>query len=328
MKTTMLYSLLFLTMLGLGIGCKKEVQELKPPVVISPPVSATTPPVSTTTETAVLIPASPQSSNVAYADLPPGCRIARTIYKIPTIGLKSDQFLETESITFDDGKRIQIGRVQTTTYNYDNRERITDMQTMFVTNSYIKYKYVYTPTTFYTITEYTAQGEITPNLLRDTTTLNKQGYVSDEYRISNPLRLYNEFGQVISKYGNIPTLMHTYENNNLVREVYLAYDVVENGQRVYKPDRVLTHRYDQNRPNLPQFYTFQGKLSRNLPLETITTVSDLTGPVYRKTHAYIFDERGRVKRRITYGRALNPSWGLQDDHYGIGVTDFEYENCP
>lgn len=48
MKTTMPYSLLFLTLLGVGIGCKKELEPVE---------------------------------DLQYSVYPPGCQIARTIYK-------------------------------------------------------------------------------------------------------------------------------------------------------------------------------------------------------------------------------------------------------
>ncbi len=56
----------------------------------------------------------------------------------------------------------------------------------------------YKSSALYATAEYIAQGE-SPNVLRGTTALNKQGNVSDKYRLSNPLRLYNFRRQSISK---------------------------------------------------------------------------------------------------------------------------------
>ena len=316
----MLYSLLFLTMLGVGIGCKKEVEDVKPPVVVSPPTSGTTPPVSTT-------PTSP--TTVLLTDYPPGCRIARTIYKTLTANRDQSIIFDPETVTLEDGRKVEVSTIVTTLYSYDLQGRIAG-EKQLNTLSYINLSYTYTNTRLYTNQESKATGEKVPIFEIDTTQLNEQGYILRlDSKSGPPLYIYNQEGQRISRYGNVPAIFNQYQNGNMIREVATGIGYTVNGQRVDMPDDVYTYRYDTLRPNLPVIHQFKGKLSRNLPIERIDYSSGLLpGPVYRKSFTYFYDAVGRVKRRITYGKALNPLWGLQDDPNGIGVTDFEYENCP
>ncbi len=75
MKTTLLYSLLFVTLLGVGIGCKKEVEPVKPPVVVSPPTSGMASLPITNVDT--------WGNVVPFVLAPPGCRIVREEIKYP-----------------------------------------------------------------------------------------------------------------------------------------------------------------------------------------------------------------------------------------------------
>lgn len=89
--------------------------------------------------------------------------------------------------------------------------------------------------------------------------------------------------------------------------------------------------YNLNRPNLPVIDQFRGQLSRNLPTKEVWEMHQSSqfpnGPVYQKIYTYTYDKLGRVKRRVVNGKALNPGWLIEDDTYGVGVTDYEYE-CP
>ena len=314
----MLYSLLFLTMLGVGISCKKEVEEIKPPVVVSPPVSTT--PIATT-------PTSP--TTVLLTNYPPGCRIARTIYKTLTVNRDKAIIFDPETVTLEDGRKVEVSTTIIAQYLYDAKGQITDRKQKMILGSW-NFNYTYTSTTLYIRNESKRDDEQMSVIGTDTLRLNERGYILRlDSKPSPPLYIYNQEGQRISKYGNVPAIFNQYQNGNLTREVATGVGYTVNGQRVDMPDNVYTYRYDTLRPNLPVIYQFEGKSSRNLPIERIDYASDLpSGPVYRKSFTYFYDSVGRVKRRITYGKALNPQWGLEDDLYGIGVTDFEYENCP
>ncbi len=320
MKTTVLYSLILLTLLGVGMGCKKEVEEVKPPVVVSPPTSTTTPPVATT---------STSLTTVLLTDYPPGCRIARTIYKTLSAGRDKSIIFDPETVTLEDGRKVEVSTTVIAQYFYDARGQITDRKQKMLLGSW-NFNYTYTSTALYIRNESKRDDEQKSVVGTDTIRLNEQGYILRLDSKPGPaLYFYNQQGQRLGKYGNIPALFNQYQNGNLIREVFTGVGYTVNGQRVDMPDDLYTYRYDTLRPNLPVIYQFEGKASRNLPIERIDYSSELpSGPVYRKSFTYFYDALGRVKRRITYGKALNPQWGLEDDLYGIGVTDFEYENCP
>ena len=80
-----------------------------------------------------------------------------------------------------------------------------------------------------------------------------------------------------------------------------------NEANVAKAGRTVAYKYDLTRTNIPSFRQYVGRQSRNLPVEELTSVSDLNGPVHRKAYTYTSDQRGRVKRRISSGEGLNPA---------------------
>lgn len=87
----MLYSLVMLILLGLGIGCKKEVEPVKPLVVISPP----------------------QVDNSK-------CRIMKETYK--TI-IRGDNGIDAEDVMIG-GKNTRIYKSRENRYEYDATGRL------------------------------------------------------------------------------------------------------------------------------------------------------------------------------------------------------------
>ncbi len=298
MKTTMLYSLLFLTLLGVGIGCKKEVEP---------------------TNTAVY---------------PPGCRIARTFYKNPTIGRAKDITINPETITLNDGSQVEVSLVGTADYTYDDKKRITEIYDRVPGGSYFLYRFVYTPQKLYRENEsFSAEINIQPNpsSRRDTLTLDQQGLrvLIDEEGKS--ISYYNTDGQFLGD-GPTPNQKNTYENGNLVEQMINATWTQQSGQWTPFDYRLTRFSYDLQRPNLPAVQQFLGRGSRNLPIKEVWEMQKSSqfpaGPVYQKTFTYSYDAQGRVKRRVAYGKALYRGWFVEDDPYGVGVTDYEYQNCP
>lgn len=264
---------------------------------------------------------------------PPNCRIVMTTYKDPTIGREANLVKEPETIVLDDGEKIQVSRVNQTIYKYDGQGRIVEVAGQN-TSTYSSGRFNYTDDFVIHYYEYTAVGNSTPNITRDTIPLDEQGIRTRYRSLGKPYLFYNEAGQ-IADVDNIPGnntvpygQTHQYTDGNLVQQIVTANWIQRDGQWVGGDIWYKYYRYSLSRPNLPIIYQYQGKPSRNLPVEEQWYVSALgQAPVYRKTLTYTYDKLGRVKRRIAYGRSLNRSWLIEDDLYGVGVTDYEYE-CP
>ncbi len=88
MKATMIDGLVLLAMLALGIGCKKEVEEMKPDETISIPLTS--------------------------------CRIKQMVYKNGNLQLPT---IDRENITVD-GKSLTVSTKNTTVYTYDSQNRL------------------------------------------------------------------------------------------------------------------------------------------------------------------------------------------------------------
>lgn len=262
---------------------------------------------------------------------PANCRIVRTTYKTPTMGLnpKSPFIKEPETITLDDGEKIQISLITRKTYKYDGQGKVVEILGWNLSTYYHEY-FSYTDKYVIQRIEYTAVGNSTPNILRDTIQLDEQGLVSRQRGLGDAYLLYNTDKQPVGT-SYYPGKTHVYENGNLTQVLKNATWVQRNGQSV-PVDYQLNHfSYNLSRPNLPVIYQFRGQLSQNLPTKEIWEMHQSSqfrdGPVYQKVCTYTYDKQGRVKRRVVNGKALYSGWLIEDDTYGVGVTDYEYE-CP
>lgn len=86
-----------------------------------------------------------------------------------------------------------------------------------------------------------------------------------------------------------------------------------------------------DRPNVPNNKPFYGKQSRQLlayELES-TRLSPFyrDGDKYSTRYVYLFDNQGRVRRRIAYGKILANDWPYTIGSAGISMIDYEYA-CP
>ena len=309
----MLYSLLFLTLLGVGIGCRKKVEEIKPPVVVSPPTS-TTEPTSTT----------PTSPTVSFLDAyPPGCQVVKTILKRRSYAIQDKSLIiDPEILVLEDFTQVPISLATITHYVYDSQGRIIEARNQEYYGRVYSTRFVYKSDTLY------ISGD--PNIGdgKDTLLLNKQGFIEyNGLQIGNSRgRKYNQDGQLINRYGSPdPKLVNRYENGNLIWGVDTQKLRYINGVLTEAVDRSIQYGYDTRYANLPNIYQYYGRQSRNLPTEELMSSADFQYPVHVRNYSYTFDERGRVKRRIYHSTILNPLWLLTDGV--VGTTDYEYE-CP
>lgn len=242
---------------------------------------------------------------------------------------KSPFIKEPETITLDDGEKIQISLITRKTYKYDGQGKVVEILGWNLSTYYHEY-FSYTDKYVIQRIEYTAVGNSTPNILRDTIQLDEQGLVSRQRGLGDAYLLYNTDKQPVGT-SYYPGKTHVYENGNLTQVLKNATWVQRNGQSV-PVDYQLNHfSYNLSRPNLPVIYQFRGQLSQNLPTKEIWEMHQSSqfrdGPVYQKVCTYTYDKQGRVKRRVVNGKALYSGWLIEDDTYGVGVTDYEYE-CP
>lgn len=327
----MIYGLILLTLLGLGIGCKKEVEPVKPPVVVSPPTSTTTPPVSPTVTT----PApetivsttyiAPTSIETAYADVPQppvNCRIARTTYK--TV-IYQGPAIDPEMVTVA-GKSLKVSTTIKTTYFYDAQGRLVkDRQEQWLGKT-DSTTYQHLPDRIITTRNLYQYSDKKYFTRADTLLLNAQGLAMGR-PTAYTRGVFDAEGFLIR--GDI-----TKDNGVILR--LITQTVKDKNIQVYEDflageyaTAILAFTYYPSRPNLPELTPFYGRESRNLPAKTLMSNKGSSiirdGEQYYMTHIYTFDDKGRLKRRIDAYTRLSTSWPFSAD--GINVTDFEYD-CP
>lgn len=297
MKTSSVLLILGLTGL-LGLGCKKPVEvETEPP-------------------------------------LPPeGCRIVRTIYKspVPFISQTPTAKIDPETVALEDGQRAQVALLSITTYKYDSQGRIIEIleKNAIDPKAYILNRFVYEVSRLITFSESSSSLILKPSSSNDTIPLNQQGLQNYYTPEGREAYTYNSNKQLVSRYIDRPDT-HTYVNGNLVAAInYYPTWVKENGQWVPTDYQLREYKYNTSRPNLPVVRQYYGNTSKNLPIKEIWSMkgsSDFAdGPVYQKVYLYSYDKLGRVKRQIAHGKSLNRGWIIEDDSYGVGVTDYIYE---
>ena len=306
MKTTMLYSLLFLTMLGLGIGCKKEVEPVKPPVV------KPTPPTSTTTPTSTTQPAP------VFLTPPPNCVIAKTVYK--SVNLQGP--VREQEIVKIDGKTFTVSIQKETYYYYDQQGRlITEIFGTTLGDSG-RVQYDYQPGRILVDKRYTGSGNQLVTR-RDTILLDNRGLAirREDYQEQGE---YDAEGYLIKLTSRIKKETITIENGNSVK--YDGDFGVNGGQRIFYSfydEKILN-----NQPNQKPYY---GRSGRNAYTRILIEVQNSTylpsGKVYEEIYPKEYDQYGRTKREVQYGKKLNSSWPYHFNTNGIGVMYYEYA-CP
>lgn len=306
MKTSFLSILFLLSLLAMAISCKKDRE-------LNPAEEWFTDPTN--------LPQPPQ-----------GCKIVKTTYK--TLMLPGDQRPGVETITLEDGRKIKVGTVTTTTFIFDPQGRIVEENRQNL-NTYILYRYAYLPKYLIKYNEWTGladNGNRTgPYMETDTIPINDQ----------NLIEVSDDYGPFFLKYDKNDYLIQTSSgkssDSNQGFYIYSAESNLvtfqnESLRNTSLPELLTIHyTYLINRPNLPTIYGFRGKESRNLMLtenwEIRNSRDFVDGSLYQVKYTYWYDKLGRVKRRFRYGKALNPQWLIEQDPYGIGVTDYEYR-CP
>ncbi|GAB3254670.1 hypothetical protein GCM10027347_15260 [Larkinella harenae] len=256
------------------------------------------------------------------------CRIVKTIYKTPTIGRKRELIIEPEIITLSDGSKVEVSLVSTTIYTYDTEGRITEEYEKLLSNNYTLTKFKYNSREVYRYKEWTFNDDQKVSSKSDTISLNELGLVTKYYNNSYSVR-YDTEGYPTNWGANTTQGYYVYKDENVVKLVQESF-TKRNGEYV-KTGEVYNKyiEYNLNHLNLPATQSLIGKVSFNLPIREKVEVFGFgyieDGIIYEKNYNYFFDNKNRVKRRIAHGKAINSKWGLEEDLYGIGVTNFEYE---
>ena len=146
MKTTMPYSLLFLTLLGVSIGCKKELEPVE---------------------------------DLQYSVYPPDCQIERTIYKNSSYSRKPDDTFNPEIITLAGGSKIKVSLVLTTKFVYDLQGRTLEQKMESSIGGYYFFRCAHAGNRLMVRGDYFPQpgGQNSTLIQNDTLILNDQGFV-------------------------------------------------------------------------------------------------------------------------------------------------------
>lgn len=242
---------------------------------------------------------------------PVSCKISQVINKHVTIDFIKEKADDTLKI---DGQVIPLTTGLITTYKYDRQGRIIEERNSGLTS----------PTLYYGSTFYYVRDSLLTYYNTNTTSsfpsvypLTNAGLLGagSDYR-------FDSAGYVI-QFGSYPKNTYTILDGNTVQSVYSGLE--EHTQTTI----VSRYEYDHTRPALPTIYQFQGKQSKNLVVkvtEETTKTNVVNGGkdvfVGTKSYQYVYDELGRVKRRITV---------LSAPYYGGGpictfyvVDDYAY----
>jgi hypothetical protein len=314
MKTTILYSFVLLTMLGIGFSCKKVIEEVKPPVVTKPG-SSTTPPVSTTPVATTPVSSTQPEQPMTELVWDEACQIVKTTYKEV---IDNGPYINPELITVG-GKTFKVGLKTITNYKYDEKGRIlSEIYGPDSDSTYRTYKYEGRRVYLYSLL---FNGYNKKILRLDTIKLNSQG-LSERNGENYFLVDYDQDGYPISYVnfnGNYTGSVVMEQKNTIGVTVNYGTPI---GTFIYR------FTYDTTKLNLPVIKRYLGRESQNLPIQQITEVqkslyypNDLVAQI---NYYYQYDTQGRVKRRIAYERPLNQSWIFGTFNGGIGVTDYEY----
>ncbi len=218
----------------------------------------------------------------------------------------------------------------TTTYAYDDWNRIKEIKMVSPYNFYYHYRYRYDDRQIISSVEYVSSNpNNVPNYIKtDTIRLNDRGLPVELDDRGRSIYTYNADGQLLSTDPDRPDT-RTYVDGNLKQKIVNVTWQNENGQWLPTDYQLRRYEYDLSRSSLPVINQFQATGSRNLLLKEMWEMkrsSELPeGPVYRKTYTYTYDKQGHVKRHIAHGKSLYVGWLIEDDPYGVGVTDYEYE---
>ncbi len=298
----MLYSLLFLMMLGVGIGCKKEVEPVKPPVVVvTPPVSGTANwPVTNVVSLTNIVPPVLTVAN---------CRLVRTVQKLGGFSLLRDP-----EILITPNYSLTMSAADGINYTYDGQGRLKSKY--FDRNDSLTYSYT---SDSIRIAAYKRSSSDVPPL--ELIQLNTDG-LAVRNRGSQLLNEYNNEGQIIRQYfGNRTSYRYKIDNGNEIEVRWFSTS----------GDVVTQTSYYTDRPNLPAPTSIFGKPSRNLPKQLIKSIygSELydDGPVNQADYYYIYDARGLVKRRVTVLTERNRKWTFATSEEINSIIDYTYE-CP
>lgn len=243
------------------------------------------------------------------------CRLVSEMIKRSANGLPAN-----ETIAFE-GRSFGVAPNNTLTYRYDEQGRLTDFGDAYAQNAAdnnVTFTYEYGPGR---LTETKrgpgSAGGVTPF------TLNAQGLITQNQNRPDQTYSYDDLGYLtgatnepLTNENSVST--HTIENGNLVRSTRTTPTQAS----------VIVYEYDLTRPNLPNPFGFRGTASRNLPLKETGTFTFTPGGSSSfstrvvTTYRYVFDQQGRVSRRLRYSVLTDPDGNVASEN--MLVSDFSY----
>jgi hypothetical protein len=272
MKTTILYSLVLLTMLGIGLSCKKVIEEVKPPVVTKP--GSSTQPTSTT----------PVSANN---------RIVRMVFKE-----ERKQIFENvppEPVVIN-GKLVFVNKKSETTYFYDGSNRLVLEVSLLSDTRVDSTRFYYYPSFVISAGYGYDNGKLGGKRI-DTVIVDGNGFMK---QFSGVNYVRDKHGYILQMQAKFSKSIEVVDGN-IIKVISSALEGNGNFIQIYEYDST---RYTQLPPR-----AFLGYDSKNLALvETISEdrgTSNSTWAIYIRGSNYVFDSQGRIIQKIGYAQRTN-----------------------
>lgn len=262
----MIYSLVMLTMLGLGIGCKKEVEPVKPPVVVTPPGSATL--------------SEPSTS-----------KVVRMVFKEARKQIFDN--VPPEQVLIN-GKTVEINKKNETTYFYDSQNRLV-LEVMLESPTVVdSTRFYYYPTYVVSAGYGYKNGKLVGQLI-DTIFTDENGFMK---QFSSGIYLKRNAQGYFADYAS---KILEIRNGNVTRITTSALE--GNGHLILTYDYDTT-RFPPSRPQSfwgPESYHLRTKETISEDRGTSNSI----WAIYIKTNNYTFDRQGRVSRKVQYAARTN-----------------------
>ncbi len=266
MKTTMLYSLLFLTLLGVGIGCKKEVEEVKPPVVVGLP-----------------------DYNCPGLH---GDRVVKIIYKQEDTQVFAGSPPEQMMIN---GRLVTLNKQRDTSYGYDLNGKLKSEYNVYSDSALDTTRYSYTISHFIRHYKYYFDKKLVREK-RDSVELDANGFPLKTFDGDNTL--YDKDGYLLKVSNNYNKSVEVKEGN-IIKRVSSALEGNGNIILTYDYDSTIVVASNPFLGYINKNLLLKETISQDGPSPYPI------GSVYVKTQKYVFDKQKKVTKKIEYGERTN-----------------------
>jgi hypothetical protein len=304
MKTTILYSLVLLTMLGIGLSCKKVIEEVKPPVVTKPG-SSTTP----TSTTPVVMAPDLINKNCRYP-------LQNLIVKVVTWEESGQVFKDIPPKEFEiGGKKRMLNRKRETSYIYDTNRKLVMEFNIYSDPAFDTVRYTYTSNYFSRHVSYYFNKKLA-RVQKDSVSLDRNGFPLKTFDGENIL--YGIDGYIISISSKDNKSLNV-KNGNITKRIISALEGSGN--------IIISYDYDSTQIMLPT--PFIGYSSKNQVLQETISLDGpapyYLGDVYKNIYEYKISNPNSAYSVAKYGIRLEPNYTIWPFDTKPTVTEYHYQ---